>query len=67
MQIIEIAFRILLGAAGGAFFGVLLGRAKLCSASHCKHKAKLTLTVLAGAAFGAAVAWSLIRPADIPH
>lgn len=53
----EIAFKVLLGAAIGAGLGVVLGRARLCSSTRCNVRANMAFSILAGALFGAAVAW----------
>ncbi|HDZ20335.1 hypothetical protein LCGC14_0535930 [marine sediment metagenome] len=58
----EIAVKVLLGAAVGAAGGLLLGRAGVCSSQACRPRSNLVFTILAGAAFGAAVAWYLINP-----
>ena len=52
-----------LGAAIGAATGWLIGRAKLCSATHCRARMPLLASVLAGAFFGSAVAYALARGA----
>jgi len=53
----EIVLKMLLGTTVGAMFGLLLARAKLCSAQTCHAKANLVFSIIAGAFFGAAVAW----------
>ena len=58
----EIAVKILLGAAVGAAGRLLLGRASMCSGQACRTRSNRVFTILAGAAFGAAAAWYLINP-----
>ena len=53
----ETAIKLFVGAAVGALLGVLLGRARVCSARACNVKATMILSIVAGAIFGAAVAW----------
>jgi len=48
---------ILLGAAIGAAGGLLLGRSYVCRSGACRARPNLIFAALAGAVFGAAVAW----------
>lgn len=52
-----IPFQIMAGAFLGAAVGFLVGRARVCSSARCNVKANMILSVVAGAFFGAAVAW----------
>ncbi len=53
----EIAAKILAGAAAGSLLGFVLGRAHICGAKACNVKRRLIINIIAGAIFGAAVAW----------
>ncbi len=57
----DIISKLLVGAVAGAAGGFLLGRARICSREKCNVKANMIFSILAGAFFGAAVAWALIR------
>jgi 7-keto-8-aminopelargonate synthetase-like enzyme len=57
----DVAWKILLGAALGAAGGLVAGRARVCSAEACRSRPNLIFSVIAGAVFGAAVAWYLIH------
>ena len=57
----EIAIRLFLGSAGGALLGLLIGRARLCSGKACAAKGSMIYSIVAGAAFGAAVAWYVMN------
>ena len=50
-------FVIALGAGLGAAGGLLLGRSYVCRAGACRAKPNLIFAMLAGAVFGASVAW----------
>jgi len=49
--------KILAGALIGAAAGVLMGRARLCRTEGCNVKANMIASIVAGAVFGAAVAF----------
>jgi len=51
---------VLLGAAMGAAGGLLIGRSTVCRAGACRAKTNLVFAVIAGATFGAAVAWVVV-------
>ncbi len=51
--------KIVAGAMVGAAFGLLAGRARVCSSETCHARANLLASVIAGAVFGAAVAYYL--------
>jgi len=53
------SLRIIAGAIIGGAFGVLTGRASVCGAERCNAKVNLAASIVAGAVFGAAVAWWL--------
>ncbi len=53
----EDVFIIALGAGLGAAGGLLLGRSYVCRTGACRAKPNLIFATLAGAVFGAAVAW----------
>ena len=57
----EIAIRIFFGAAAGSLVGWFIGRSRLCSKQACRAKSSLVYSVLAGAVFGAAVAWAILN------
>jgi len=58
----EIALKMIAGAAAGAAVGFFVGRAKVCSAKECNVRANLAFSILAGAVFEAAVAyWAASR------
>lgn len=57
----ELAIKLLAGAVIGGALGLLVGRAKVCSASQCNVRANIALSMLGGAVFGAGVAWWLIH------
>ena len=50
----------MMGAGLGAAGGVLIARARACSATSCHVKANFVASIVAGAFFGAAVAWYFI-------
>jgi len=52
---IEIA--LLFGAAVGSLGGYVIGRSRLCGSQACRAKAPMIFAIIAGAFFGAAVAW----------
>ena len=54
-----IQIALLLGAAVGSLGGYVIGRSRLCGAVACRAKAPLIFSVIAGAFFGAAMAWFL--------
>ena len=64
VSFVEIAIRIFLGAAVGSLLGWFIGRSRLCSAQACRAKANLFYSILAGAVFGAAVAWAILSRSD---
>jgi hypothetical protein len=45
------------GAAVGAVLGLLIGRARACSSAACRVRPVLVFSMIAGAFFGAAVAY----------
>jgi hypothetical protein len=55
---LDVAAKMLIGAGLGAAFGYLLGRAR-CGARACNVRANMTLFILSGAFFGAAMGWYL--------
>jgi uncharacterized YccA/Bax inhibitor family protein len=57
----EIAARLAIGAAVGALGGWVIGRARACGSQACNVKASRVYSIVAGAFFGAAVAWYLMR------
>jgi len=58
---LEIVPKLLLGACLGAAAGWLVARTALCSAGVCRTKAHWLGMAVAGAFFGAAVAWYLMK------
>jgi len=62
MEAVFIA-KVLAGAAGGAVLGFLLSHVRTCSSAACNVRANRVYSILAGAVFGAAVAYYfLTRP-----
>lgn len=59
---IEQIIQLGLGASLGALVGFLLSRARTCSGGQCRAGAVTWYAVLAGAVFGAAVAYVLTQP-----
>lgn len=57
MPPLDVITRVFAGAAVGAAAGFVLGRARLCSSERCNVRANLVYSILAGAFFGAVVAW----------
>ena len=57
----EVILKLLAGAVAGGAAGFLLGRARVCSVAQCHATANRVFFTLAGAFFGAAVAWYLIH------
>lgn len=57
----EIVFKILLGAGVGAAGGLMLGRSYVCRSGACRARPNLIFSTLAGAVFGAAVAWYFVN------
>ncbi len=53
------SLKIIAGAMIGGVFGVLTGRASVCGAEKCNAKVNLVASIVAGAVFGAAVAYWL--------
>jgi hypothetical protein len=56
---LQIAIRVLIGALAGGAACLLLARTALCSAGICRTRAHWIGMTVAGAFFGAAVAWYL--------
>ena len=56
-----LVLKLIAGAAAGALLGFVLGRSRLCSSKACNVKANMIFSILAGAVFGAAVAWYWIH------
>ncbi|MGC9453261.1 MAG: hypothetical protein ACP5HU_00190 [Phycisphaerae bacterium] len=56
----EVAIKLAAGAIVGAGLGLVIGRAKSCSAEACKARVNVVFAVVAGAFFGAAAAWALM-------
>ena len=55
--------KVLAGAAGGAVLGFLLSYVRTCPSAACNVRANRVYSILAGAVFGAAVAYYfLTRP-----
>ncbi len=52
-----LAFKIIAGVLAGGALGLLLGRARVCGTTQCNVKINLIASILAGAVFGAAVAF----------
>jgi len=50
----------MLGAAVGALAGYLISRVRTCSDTKCNVRIRAAYSIIAGAVFGAAVAWWLI-------
>jgi len=57
----DIAIKLLLGAAAGSVGGWLLGHARSCSTGACRTRPRMAFSIVAGAAFGAAMAWYLVH------
>ena len=57
-----IQIALLLGAAVGSLGGYVIGRSRLCGADACRAKAPMVFAIIAGAFFGAAVAWFFSQP-----
>jgi hypothetical protein len=53
--------RLLIGAGAGATLGYFLVRVRPCSTGACNVRANLIYSVIAGAVFGAGVAWYFAR------
>ena len=51
--------RILTGALAGGLLGALLGRSRACHAGQCNLRVNRAAGILAGAVFGAALAFYL--------
>jgi len=58
---VEIVFKMILGVIGGALVGFVLSRARSCSSTACNTRANAVFSVIAGAAFGAALMWHFVR------
>lgn len=56
----ELAAKLLAGAIVGGLLGLLIARARACSSEACHVRANLIFSVVAGAVFGAAVAWYFV-------
>ena len=56
-----IQIALLVGAAVGSLGGWLIGRSRLCGANACRAKGPQIFSILAGAVFGAAVAWYFVN------
>lgn len=56
----DVALKILAGAILGGAVGVLIGRARACSGEPCNVRARTAYSIVAGAVFGAAVAYVLV-------
>jgi len=61
MPALDVMLNVLAGAVAGGAGGLLLSRARLCSGESCHAKANVIFSIIAGALFGAAVAWYLIN------
>ena len=57
---LDVIAKLLAGVIGGAGFGFVLGRSRVCSSERCGAKAPMVLSIIAGAMLGAAVAWHWI-------
>lgn len=49
--------KLLVGALIGASLGALMGRARVCRSPHCHARLNMIASIVAGAVFGAAVAY----------
>ncbi len=58
---LSILLKVLLGACIGGVAGWLVARTALCSAGVCRTKAHWLGMAVAGAFFGAAVAWYVVN------
>jgi len=62
---VEQAIKIIAGAACGGLVGFLMSRAVACSSRACRDRPRawfhVVFSILGWAAFGAAVAWYLVR------
>jgi hypothetical protein len=52
-----ITFELLGGAVIGGVLGMLTGKAKLCSGGKCRSRNQYVASIIAGAFFGAALAF----------
>ena len=60
----SLVFIIAAGAIIGGAVGLLIGRAKACSAQACNVKANVAFSVIGGAFFGGVLAWYLATKAS---
>lgn len=59
LGIMELAIRLSAGAIVGGALGLVIGKARTCSAEACHARVNVVFAVLAGAFFGAAAAWAI--------
>ncbi|MFP3936721.1 MAG: hypothetical protein ACLFVW_00175 [Phycisphaerae bacterium] len=56
----DVVIRLVAGGIVGAGLGLVIGRARSCSAEACKARVNVVFAVVAGAFFGAAAAWAMM-------
>ena len=53
--------KLIAGAVIGGAMGFLMGRARVCTSQQCNVRGRRIFGALAGAVFGAALAWYFVK------